>query len=242
MRLRSHARRRVYVERKKCYLSDSTLKNAGRGIFASVDIAAGEIITAYSGYVLNPRHNRGYDNSYAMTHFYKSRECTLIGFSDILTLQKNRQLGIAQLANDAMIYSITGKNNNSYFIEKSSQTVLVAVSPIKAHEEILVSYGYEYWVKSPSRRREIGEKNWYILETALIFRNLLDNALKTSSIDLVYRRSGVIDLFLGPGVSWECTEFNHRTKSHWIRMITFFDGTYCIHCPTGEHVEVMSLK
>lgn len=117
----------------------------GLGIFAKNDIEKNKYITWYYGYTTRffkvSKKNK-YSINYS-SRKYKNTDFVLVGVKDIKRLHFK---GAAQLANDAICWDITKKTNNSIFIQNGKYVFLKSTVNIKRDEEILVSYGFNYWI------------------------------------------------------------------------------------------------
>lgn len=71
---------------------------------------------------------------------YINENYILIGVHKIKNL-KNK--GVSQIINDGIC---SRKINNSYFMYKNKYTVVISRKYIKANQEILASYGIDYWI------------------------------------------------------------------------------------------------
>ena len=136
------------------YIKKSTICN-GIGIFANKNITKDSIITWYYGKIIdckNIKHKKYKYNKYIMEYNSVNKKKCIIGISNI---EKIKGKGFAQLANDAIHYNLTYKNNNSYFMQKRRYIFLIATRDIDKHEEILASYGIEYWIHEINNKHNI---------------------------------------------------------------------------------------
>lgn len=122
------------------YIRKSKICN-GLGLFAKRNISEGSIITWYYGKLSNENMQ---DNKYAMDYDSIHDKKSLIGFSNIQEISYGK--GLAQFANDAIYIELTGKNNNSHFIQRGRYILLIANEDIEKNDEILASYGIDYWI------------------------------------------------------------------------------------------------
>ncbi len=115
----------------------STIPGTGKGLFTTVDIAKGTIITEYKGKITtwnDVDHNEG-KNLYI---YYVSR-------NHVINAEGNKD-ALAHFANDAKgPIKIKGINNNAEYIIKKKRVFIVALKNIPANTEIFVGYGKEYW-------------------------------------------------------------------------------------------------
>ncbi len=126
------------------YISQSSICS-GRGIFAGRFIPNGTLITKYAGDVM-PHDMVPKGNLYVLDMSEdvkdKSRQVH-VGIDDPTQLHHK---GVAQLANDAISKTLTGRENNTRFFTNSRGTYLQAQRDICRGEEILVAYGLSYWL------------------------------------------------------------------------------------------------
>jgi hypothetical protein len=131
---------------------------SGLGIFARKIFKENDIITWYYGdivdykYINSKKYKR---NKYIIEYKSLNKKKIIIGISDI---NKIKGKGLAQLANDAICFNLTKKNNNSYFTQKGRYILLIASRTIYKNEEILVPYGMEYWMKEIKYKYNIKNK------------------------------------------------------------------------------------
>lgn len=139
------------------YIKRSDICN-GLGIFAKKNIKKNDIITWYYGNLVDYKYinSKKYKhNKYIIEYNSINKKKLLIGISDI---NKIKGKGMAQLANDAIHFKLTGKTNNSYFIQKGRYILIIASRNICKNEEILVPYGMEYWMKEINYKYNIKNK------------------------------------------------------------------------------------
>ncbi len=126
----------AYLERF-LKIKKSTLPNAGKGLFTTIDIHKGTIICEYKGKIQKweeVKHEDGH-NGYLM----------LINRNTVINaLNAKRTFG--RYANDARgIVKVTGLRNNAEYSYLGKKCFIEASRNIKAGEEIFVYYGAEYW-------------------------------------------------------------------------------------------------
>ena len=122
---------------KHLYVKKSNIPKAGKGLFTRQFITRGTLIVEYKGRittwkeVLNGKVFNGY--------VYYLNRCHVI---DAMPYKK----ALAKFANDANgLNKIKNLKNNSKFIIQQNKVYIQVVKDICAGEEILVSYGREYW-------------------------------------------------------------------------------------------------
>lgn len=143
----------------KVYIKKSSICS-GLGIFASKNICKGDIISWYYGKVVKCKklkHKKYKYNKNIIKYNCINKKEYIIGISDLKNLKGK---GLAHIANDAIYFGLTGKTNNSYFIYDGKYVLLLAYRNINKNEEILVSYGLEYWIKENNYKHSV-VKNIY---------------------------------------------------------------------------------
>ncbi len=118
-------------------IKKSTLPNAGKGLFTRVDISKGARIVEYKGRLQPWREVKEQDgiNGYLM---YINRNVVINALPSIKTF--------GRYANDARgLVRLNGVRNNAEYVSEGNRCFIEATRNIKAGEEILVSYGMEYW-------------------------------------------------------------------------------------------------
>jgi SET domain-containing protein len=115
----------------------SKIPEAGKGLFTKQFIEKGTRIVEYKGRittwknVLDGKHFNGY------VYF--------VNRNQVIDAMR-RKTAVARYANDARGHSKTkGVSNNSEFVVENKRVFIYAKKDILKGEEILVSYGSEYW-------------------------------------------------------------------------------------------------
>jgi SET domain-containing protein len=115
----------------------SKIPEAGKGLFTKQFIEKGTCIVEYKGRittwknVLDGKHFNGYVYFINRNHVIDAMR---------------RKTAVARYANDARGHSKTkGVSNNSEFVVENKRVFIYAKKDILKGEEILVSYGSEYW-------------------------------------------------------------------------------------------------
>lgn len=115
----------------------SKIPGAGKGLFTKVAIQKGTRIVEYKGRIekwSKVKHEDGY-NGYLLQVNQRIA---------INALPYKKALG--RFANDALgLQKITGLTNNAEYILEGNRCFIDAKKDIQKGEEILVSYGREYW-------------------------------------------------------------------------------------------------
>lgn len=114
----------------------------GFGLFAKIDIPKDEIITYYYGYIKSSKLSFSKTENKYSIEFDNDKSKRLVGIHNINKLNKK---GAAQLVNDAICPYITDKINNSCFINNGKYIYLKSIKNINKDDEILASYGIDYW-------------------------------------------------------------------------------------------------
>lgn len=122
---------------KRLIIKESKIPGAGNGLFTTVFIPKGTRIIEYKGRitswkdVLNGKEFNGYV-------YYINRNRV------IDAMKRKKSLG--RYANDASgLIKIDGLSNNTRYVVEDNRVFIEAKKDIPAGEEILVSYGKEYW-------------------------------------------------------------------------------------------------
>lgn len=122
---------------KHLFIKESTIPAAGKGLFTKVFIPKGTRIIEYKGRITNWKNvlNGKRFNAYV---YYVNRNHV------IDAMRREKSLG--RYANDAAgLTRINGITNNTKYVVEDKRVFLEAKKDIPAGEEILVSYGREYW-------------------------------------------------------------------------------------------------
>ncbi|MEO8852793.1 MAG: SET domain-containing protein-lysine N-methyltransferase [Ginsengibacter sp.] len=122
---------------KHLYVKKSNIPGAGKGLFTKQFIAKGKLIVEYKGRITTWKEvlNGKVFNGYV---FYLNRSHVI----DCMPCKK----ALARFANDANgLNKIGNLRNNSKFIIEQNKVYIHASKDICAGEEILVSYGRDYW-------------------------------------------------------------------------------------------------
>lgn len=134
----------------KLVIKNSTLPQAGKGLFTRSFIPAGTHIIEYKGRVTtwNEVKEREADNAYIM---YVNRDHVI----NALPYKK----ALARYANDAKgVGKIRGLRNNAVYATVKKRVYIKATRDIKPGEEILVDYGKSYW-QTMKENKQIDKQN-----------------------------------------------------------------------------------
>jgi SET domain-containing protein len=122
---------------KYLQIKKSKLPQAGKGLFTKIDIPKGIRVVEYKGKLRRwkeVKHLDGY-NGYLM---YISRDAVIDAQPAINTF--------CRYANDANGFGkIPGLKNNCEYVSEGTKCYIESLRPIKKGEEILVSYGKDFW-------------------------------------------------------------------------------------------------
>ena len=122
------------------YLQVSNIPNAGTGLFTAIKIYKDEVVSIYKGEIIT--------NKEAHSRAASGDDQYFIDISPARILDCKPVEGFAKYANDAKGREGDDfKNNTKITFKNRKQVCLIATRNIKAGEEILCSYGKEYWKK-----------------------------------------------------------------------------------------------
>jgi SET domain-containing protein len=121
---------------KDLYVAKSKIPAAGKGLFTKVFIPKGTLITEYVGQIQTWKEvKEEVDNDYI--YYINSKH--VINARPVMD-------ALARYANDGEgREKIRGISNNSKYMRKGMRVFIKAIKDIAEGEEILVSYGTEYW-------------------------------------------------------------------------------------------------
>jgi len=123
---------------KQLEVKESTITNAGKGLYTNVDIKRGELICEFTGKFIS--------NEEVETLLNDNKLLYLIYWDDDVTLDVENSDCLAKYANDAEGFmKINGLKNNSKIVFEDNRCFIMATKNIKKGQEIFVSYGKEYW-------------------------------------------------------------------------------------------------
>lgn len=122
---------------KQLEVKKSTIPGAGKGLFTKKRIEKGSFIVEYVGSITTWKevdHDNG-NNAYI---YYVNRNYVIDARKHLKSL--------ARYANDARgLQRPKGYRNNAIYVKDANRIYIQAASVIEADQEILVSYGKEYW-------------------------------------------------------------------------------------------------
>ncbi len=123
--------------RKQLYIKESTLPNAGKGLFTTKAIPKGTRIIEYTGKRSTWKEVKDDDgkNGYI---FYINR-------NNVIDARPNKR-AYARYANDARgLVRVKGIVNNSDYVVDGLKCYIESTKDIPAGAEIFVDYGRDYW-------------------------------------------------------------------------------------------------
>jgi uncharacterized protein len=129
----------------------SKIPDAGKGLFTKQFIEKGTRIVEYKGRITT------WKNVLAGKHF--NGYVYFINRNHVIDAMR-RKTAVARYANDARGHSKTkGVSNNSEFVVENKRVFIYAKKDILKGEEILVSYGSEYWREVAKHKKSLAPKN-----------------------------------------------------------------------------------
>ena len=142
----------IYKDFHLCHehleVKQSNIPNSGKGLFAKVDFAANQRIVPYVGEFKTYDISSQYENDHAHNDH---RYCFEYKLGHCIDGQNEQISSWGRFVNDA--HKSEFKNNSRFVLSfkgKIPQVWIVAKRPIKAGEEIFVSYGRSYWTQPKS--------------------------------------------------------------------------------------------
>lgn len=126
------------MKKNKVEVRLSNIKDAGFGLFAKSTIKKGDLISEFTGELI--------DNNQVEILSSKRKMLYLIDWDENYTLDVEKSDCFAKYANDAEgLKLVKNLKNNSKISWYNNKLFLEATKDIKQNEEIYVSYGKEYW-------------------------------------------------------------------------------------------------
>jgi uncharacterized protein len=122
---------------KYLFVKKSQLPHSGKGLFTKKQITKGSRIVEYKGKLRSWKEAKHEDglNGYLM---YITRNAVIDALPATHTL--------GRYANDAKgIVKVKGLKNNCEYVSEGNKCYIESIRTIKKGEEILVSYGKEFW-------------------------------------------------------------------------------------------------
>ncbi len=124
---------------KYLYTKESTIPNAGLGLFTKKFIPKGENVVQYKGKVTTWKKISKRDDGENLYIMYVTEK-------NVIDASKSKK-SLARYANDAKgLTRIKGLKNNGIYVHDTKGRVFIETKrDIEAGEEIFVGYGKEYW-------------------------------------------------------------------------------------------------
>jgi SET domain-containing protein len=121
---------------KQLEIKESSIPNAGLGLFTNVFIAKGTRIVEYKGRIKTWKEVQHDDDNYYIFYVTKNRIIDANGYKKSLARYLNDAKGLKK---------IKGLNNNTEFVRDGLRVYIDATRDIPAGAELFVGYGKEYW-------------------------------------------------------------------------------------------------
>lgn len=228
----------------KVYIKKSIICNEN-GIFAKEVIEKDTVITWYYGDINYDIDHNKYKIDY-ITNNRVNNSGFLIGKTNINEINNNIDTkygkGLGQFANDAIIYIITGKQNNSYFIQEDDYILLISSRKILINEEILVAYGVDYWIgEIKNNLNKYNDNFCNIIKILKYIKKLIYNKYKCNIYDFKIRNNQ-INFELEIDERW-CNIINswHHDNNFHFTIYFYHDKyyicNYCRTCKKGDIVD-----
>lgn len=130
------------------YVETSQLPNAGNGLYTSIDIFKGEVISLFKGKRLSDKE--------AAILAKQNKDAYFINMLDGSILDSQHVHCYAKYANDSQGLGKTKFPYNAEIsLDDEEQVCLISLKKIKAGEEIFCSYGKKYWEKFKKSTNQI---------------------------------------------------------------------------------------
>ena len=134
----------------KCSVFESSIPNAGLGLFATRNIPAKEKICSYEGPQVSQER---VDEGYGKTNDYLAEVVTDRSTGEMIIIDGEGMSHFGRFANDPLDDLAV----NAKIVWVGNKAVLVATTDIVAGDEILISYGTGYWKEREERIVYISE-------------------------------------------------------------------------------------
>jgi SET domain-containing protein len=123
----------------------SAIPKSGKGLFTTIDIAKGKRIVEYKGRLVKWKDVKYEDATNGYLLYITSQA--------VIDARPSKTFG--RYANDARGFArIKGLQNNAEYVTEGTRCFIEATRNIKAGDEILVSYGKDYWKLDRETRKE----------------------------------------------------------------------------------------
>ncbi len=125
------------VSKEDLVVKQSTLPDAGKGLFARTFIPKGARIVEYKGKITTWKEVDNLDGNNGYIYYVKR--------DHVIDASRHKK-ALARYANDARgLKRVKGITNNSSYVEDEGRVYIEAKKDILKGSEILVDYGKEYW-------------------------------------------------------------------------------------------------
>ena len=122
------------------YTEDSTIPNAGKGLFTAINIYKNEVIAIFKGEILSETE--------AELRVANNTDQYFINMIDGTIMDSMNVDCFAKYANDAEAFENSlYKNNSKITLDDDDNVCIIATKDIKSQNEIFCSYGKKYWKK-----------------------------------------------------------------------------------------------
>jgi hypothetical protein len=122
------------------YVAESSLPQAGKGLYTAIRIYAGEIIAVFEGELLSDEEAELRRKAHEDGYFIQLLNGQI--------LDSMHTHCLAKYANDAAGSPVLKVRNNAVIaLNEQQQICIVATRNIRAGEEVYVSYGKAYWAE-----------------------------------------------------------------------------------------------
>ncbi len=121
--------------KKKVYVQESNIKNAGRGVFASKDIKKGEVIEICPILIFSDKDSANVLKTKLQSYVYeygKNGSMFALGFGSLYNHQKRANAKYELVEHEGQP-------------EQSSELYITALRPISKNEEISINYGNDFY-------------------------------------------------------------------------------------------------
>lgn len=127
---------KMFPSNKKLEVKESSLPNAGMGLFTKINLNKGDIVTEYKGRRCTWKQvEDDVDNGY----IYHIDDENVIDAKKVMK-------SFGRYANDALgLMRIKGITNNAEYVEENNRVYIVAKRNLKPGDEVFVPYGRLYW-------------------------------------------------------------------------------------------------
>lgn len=115
----------------------STIKNAGRGLFAKVNLKPGDTVGEYTGKILTDKQTESEPYVESEYILWVCTDCNILGEGPLAN--HTRYINHSEKPNSRIVASTRWKKAR-----------IEAIQQIKAGEEIFIDYGPDYWIAKKS--------------------------------------------------------------------------------------------